>query len=93
MITPSYCVCGSLFSADHAKIRRHGGLTFDCHNEIRDLTAEWLDKICYDVAIEPPLQPLSGEVIVPATANKQDEAQADIHAQGFWGHQQYTRCL
>ena len=25
------------------------------------ITAEWLSKVCYDVAIEPPLQPLTGE--------------------------------
>ena len=44
------------------------------------LTAEWLNKVCYDVATEPPLQPLSGEAIVSMTANRQDEARADIHA-------------
>ena len=69
-------------------ICRHGGLTFVRHNEIRDLTAEWLNKVCYDVATEPPLQPLSGEAIVPMTANRQDEARADIHARGFWGRRQ-----
>ena len=52
------------------------------HNEICDLTADWLDKVCHDVAVEPPLQRLTGETIVPATANRQDEAHADIHA---WG--------
>ena len=69
-------------------ICRHGGLTFVRHNEIRDLTAEWLNKVCYDVATEPPLQSLSGEAIVPMTANRQDEARADIHARGFWGRHQ-----
>ena len=66
----------------------HGGLTFVHHNEICDLTADWLDKVCYDVAIEPPLQRLTGKNIVPATANQQDEACADIHARGFWGRRQ-----
>ena len=86
--TPSHCVCGSPFTPDHAMICRHGGLTFVRHNEIRDLTAEWLNKVCYDVATEPPLQQLSGEAIVPMTANRQDEARADIHARGFWGRRQ-----
>ena len=85
---PSHCVCGSTFTPDHAMICRHGGLTFVRHNEIRDLTAEWLNKICYDVTTEPPLQPLSGEVIIPRTANQQDEARADIHARRFWGQRQ-----
>jgi len=66
-------------------ICQNGGLTFVHHNEIHDFTAEWLNKVCYDVATEPPLQQLSGEVIVPMTANRQDEARADIHAHGFWG--------
>ena len=45
----------------------HGGLTFVRHNDLRDITAELLSKVCNDVAIElePPLQSLSGEVITP----------------------------
>ena len=78
--TPGHCVCGSSFTPDHAMICRHGDLTFVRHNEICDLTADWLDKVCHDVAVEPPLQRLTGETIVPATANRQDEAHADIHA-------------
>jgi len=83
--TPSHCVCGSPFSPDHAMICQNGGITFVHHNEIHDLTAEWLNKVCYDVATEPPLQQLSSEAIVSMTANRQDEARANIHARGFWG--------
>ena len=60
---PDHCVCGSSFNVDHAMICRHGGLTFVRHNELRDLTATWLQEVCHDVAVEPPLQPLSGESI------------------------------
>ena len=83
-----HCVCGEYFSPDRAMIYRHGGLTFVRHNEIRDITAEWLDCVCYDGVIEPPLQPLTGENVISATANRQDDARADIHACGFWGRQQ-----
>ena len=69
-------------------ICRHGGLTFVRHNDLRDITAELLSKVCNDVAIEPPLQSLSGEVITPQSANRQDDARADIHARGFWGRRQ-----
>ena len=79
---------GECFSPDRAMICCHGGLTFVRHNEIRDITAEWLERVCYDVVIEPPLQPLTGENVVPATANKQDDARADIHARRFWGRRQ-----
>ena len=62
--------------------------TFVCHNEIRDITAEWLDRVYHVVVVEPPLQPLTGENIIPATANRKDDARADIHARGFWGRRQ-----
>ena len=67
---------------------QHGGLTFVRHNDIRDITAGLLSKVCSDVSVEPPLQPFSGEVITPKTANCQDDARADIFARGFWGRRQ-----
>ena len=63
-------------------ICKHGGLTFVRHNDLCDITAEMLSKVCCDVDIEPPLQSLSGEVITPRSANRQDDARADIHARG-----------
>ena len=56
------------------------------HNEIRDIKAECLIVVCHDVVVKPPLQPLTGENVIPATANRQDDARADIHACGCWGH-------
>ena len=85
---PSHCVCGTSFSVDHAMICRHGGLTFIRHNELRDLTAEWLQEVCHDVTVEPPLLPLNGELITPSSANCSNTAKADIHARGFWGRRQ-----
>ena len=49
--TPSHCVCGSPFTADHAMICRHGGLTFVRHNDLRDTTAELLSNVCTNVII------------------------------------------
>ena len=40
-------------------ICQRGGLVIQRHNKIRDLEAELLDMVCYDVAIEPTLQPLA----------------------------------
>ena len=40
--SPGHCVCGTVFTADHAMICRHGGLMFMRHNELRDITAELL---------------------------------------------------
>ena len=66
----------------------YGGLPIVRHNEIRDITTQWLTEVCPDVEREPQLQPLSGEIILPRTANKQDEARLDIRAKGFWSRQQ-----
>ena len=85
---PSHCVCGASFTIDHAMVCQHGGLTFVRHNDFRDITAGLLSRVCSDVATEPPLQLLSGEVITPKSANRQDDARADIHTRGFWGRRQ-----
>ena len=52
------------------------------------MTASWLHEVCHDVAVEPPLQPLNDETLVPASANRRDHAWADICARGFWNRQQ-----
>ena len=81
-------MCGATFSANHAMICRHGRLTFIHHNELQDLTASWLHEVCHDMAAEPPLQPLNGEALVPAYANRRDDARGDICARGFWSRRQ-----
>ena len=54
--TPSVCVCGDMFSVDHAMICKRGGLVFPSHNELRDLEAELFSMVCKDVEVEPVLQ-------------------------------------
>ena len=60
------------------------------HNEIRDITATLLTEVCHNVAIEPPLQPLSGETLTARSANTDDNARLDIRARGFWNGSQDT---
>ena len=62
-----------------------GGFPSIRHNEVRDMTVTLLSEVCHDVATEPTLQPISGEVLEGATANSQDGARLDIAASGFWG--------
>ena len=66
-------------------ICQHGGLTFIHHNELRDLTAGWLQEVCHDVTIKHPLLPPTGESITPTSANRRDNASADIYMQGGSG--------
>lgn len=82
---PSTCVCGSSFNAEHALSCPTGGLPTLRHNEVRDLLASLLAKVCHDVVVEPGLQPLSGEQFHRRSTSTDEEARLDIKAQGFWG--------
>ena len=84
----SHCICGALYSADHNMICHHGGLPFIHHNELGNLTTSWLHEVYHDMACEPPLQPLTSKALVPASANRRDDARTDIQARGFWGRWQ-----
>lgn len=81
---PQYCVCGKGFSTDHAMICPHGGMVIARRNEIRDLTAEWMNEVCRETETEPLLQPLTGEILLPRSANRQDDARVDIKTKGLW---------
>ena len=85
---PRHCVCGTPFSTDHAMTCKHGSPTIMRHNEIHDITANLLSEVCHGVERQPPLQPLTGETILPQTANRQDDAGDDsnVHflTQGFF---------
>ena len=82
--TPCLCNCGKAFTIDHAMVCHMGGFPTIRHNEIRDMTASLLTEVCPNVAIEPHLQPLSGETLRLASANTDDGAWFDVYATGFW---------
>ena len=50
----------------------------------RDLTAELLHEVCYDVETESQLNPVTGETFCHKTANTTDDARVDVSARGFW---------
>ena len=52
---PSTCACGEAFTVDHSMICKLGGSFTQRHNELRDLEAEFLSKVCIYVEIEPVL--------------------------------------
>ena len=81
---PVRCVCGSSFSPDHALICPFGGYPTIRHNEIRDLLGVLLSDACHNVAVEPRLTPLSGEVFCHRSTNTSPEARLDVRACGFW---------
>lgn len=81
--TQSVCVCGVRFTVDHAMICKHDGFIIQRHNELRDLEAEQLKMVCYDVEVEAGLQAVTGEELNRG-ANQSHDARLDIHARGFW---------
>ena len=83
---PSVCVRGSMFTVDHEMICQRGGLVIKRHNEIRNLQAELLDMVCYNVQVEPALQPITGEELARGT-NQAPDARLDVHCRGFWERQ------
>ncbi len=48
-------------SVEHALSCSYGGDPSIRHNEIRDQTAHLMSEVCYNVGIEPELQPLTDE--------------------------------
>ena len=89
---PTSCVCGKSFTIDHCLSCSHGGYTITRHNELRNITANLLQKVCPDVQVEPTLQPLSGEHLLLRSSNRNDGACLDVAATNLvWTHnQQHT---
>ena len=81
---PSRCACGEQFSVEHGLKCLKGGFITQRHNELRDLTGDLLAEVCKDVTIEPPLEPLTGELLKYKTAKTEDDAHPDVSARGFW---------
>ena len=73
---------GKKLTLDHAVSCLKRGFVHQRQDEIRNLIAKTLD-LYKEVAIEPPLAPLTGEVL-GKSANVSDEARLDIAARGFW---------
>ena len=90
---PSHCVCGVPFSIDHAFTCPEGAFPIIRHNRIRDLLAGLLTEVCPCVAIEPVLQPLSGEQFQLRSTNVEDNARLDVSAQEFWDKRRTTAFL
>lgn len=75
---------------EHALSCPCGGLPSIRHNELRDITAGLLSEVCHNVAIEPPLQPVTGEQFSYLSANVEDGSRVDVVAEGFWNRGQKT---
>ena len=80
---PSKCACNQPFTVEHAINCHRGGFVNASHDSIRNFEAGLLSKVCHDVQIEPPLQPV-GNMRFKPSANTKDDARLDVRAKGFW---------
>ena len=69
---------------EHGLNCKKGGFISSRHNDLRRITAEFLNEVCLDVEVEPPLQELTGEVFTAKTAKVGKDARPDVAARGFW---------
>ena len=60
-LLPTTCACGKSFTIDHALNCPTRGFPIIRHNEVRDLTADFMSEVCHNACVEPVLQPLTGE--------------------------------
>ena len=81
---PSRCACGDSFDLEHALTCKKGGFIVQRHDELRDFTADLLEEVCHDVAVEPTLEKLTGETLKYKSSNTADDARLDVSARGFW---------
>ena len=63
------------------------GLITQRQNEIRDLEAELLDTVWYDVEVDPSLQPITSEELNRGV-HKAPDVRLDLYCRGFWEKQQ-----
>ncbi len=84
---PAKCPCEKKFTVNHAMNCHRGGFVDARHNSIRNFEAHMLKKVCSDVQIEPPLQPVVGMTFRPSV-NVSNEARLDYRARGFWRERQ-----
>ena len=80
---PAVCHCGKPYNVDHALNCLKGGFIHQRHDRLRNVLANVLSEVQKDVAIEPLLIPLTGEIL-PDSSTTDDEARLDIGARGFW---------
>ena len=79
------CACGKSFTPSHAMSCPIGGYPSLRHNEVRDLTAGFLNEVAHDVQLEPHLQPITGERFTLRSTITDEQARLDVVASGLYG--------
>ena len=75
------CICDQNFTIECALSCSRRGFPSIRHNEIRDITAEFLTEVCYVVGVEPGLQPVTDEAFSYRSAKREDGARLYVAAE------------
>ena len=87
--TPSFCECGQKNSINHTLSCKKGGYVVMRHNKVRDLEAELMSEVCYNVQTEPELIPLDNNSLGINSATG-ERARPDVSGIGVWGGYEKT---
>ena len=95
LATPLMVFLWQKFNTQHLISCQKGGFATICHNKLRDNTGALLEEACQDVSIEPILQSVTDNNLVPSTANSNDGARIEVIARSFWitGHFLTSGCF
>ena len=75
--------CGSKFDIQQSMSCKKGDFICLRHNDLRNLAANMMSKVCNDSEIKPKLTLLSVEELQDATSNNSNKARVDIRTRGF----------
>ena len=82
---PTTCTCGKPYTVVHSQNCQRGGFILMRASAPQKLFAELCKKAGYrDVALEPHLEPLSGEVLKGRSAIRAVDAKSDLRVNGFF---------
>ena len=83
-VFPSVHVESPSQSPIHYTVPREGIPTFVTMRYEAPLQTSWQKSACYDVELEPKLQPLEGESFDKKNTTTDDDARLDFKANGLW---------
>ncbi len=84
--TPSFFQCGKENSIDHTLSCKKGGYVIMRHNKVRDLEAELMGEVCYNVQTEPELLPIDeSHYLSRSTTETGDRSRPDVCGVGVHG--------
>ena len=60
------------------------------HNKVRDLEAELMEEVCYNVQTEPELLPITETHFLHQETETGDKSRPDVAGVGVWGVHEKT---